>query len=306
MTTIHYRTTTIDGLEVFYREAGSPQLPTVVLLHGFPTSSHMFRNLIPLLADQYHVIAPDHIGFGRSATPAVGVFPYTFDALTDVTEQLLAQLGVDTFVLYVQDYGAPIGWRLAVRQPSKVTAIISQNGNAYTEGFVEAFWTGLFAYASDPGDPAKEAAVRGALTVDMTRWQYETGVRDVSLIDPDAWTHAQHGLDRPGNDQIQLALFRDYASNPPLYPTVQEYFRNTQVPLLAVWGRNDEIFGPAGATAFTRDLPDAEVHLLDSGHFALEDQLDTITEHIHRFLRRVLAQTSHNPPPHELAPNPAE
>ena len=283
----HHRTATVDGLEVFYREAGDPHLPTVVLLHGFPTSSHMFRNLIPLLADRYHVIAPDHIGFGRSATPAVDAFPYTFDALTDVTEHLLAQLDVDRFALYVQDYGAPIGWRLALRHPDQVTAIISQNGNAYTDGFVDAFWTGLFAYAGDHGDPAKEAAVRGALTADMTRWQYEHGVPDPSLIDPDAWTHAQHGLERPGNDEIQLALFRDYASNPPLYPAVQEYFRTSQVPLLAVWGRNDAIFGPAGATAFSRDLPGAEVHLLDSGHFALEDQVDTVADHVRRFLDRI-------------------
>jgi len=217
MTAIHHRTATVDGLEVFYREAGSPQLPTVVLLHGFPTSSHMFRNLIPLLADRYHVIAPDHIGFGRSSAPAVGEFPYTFDALTEVHEQLLAQLDVRRYALYVQDYGAPIGWRLALHHPDRVTAIISQNGNAYTEGFVDAFWAGLFAYAADPSNPGKEAAVRGALTVEKTRWQYENGVPDLSLIDPDAWTHAQSGLDRPGNDEIQLALFRDYASNPPLY-----------------------------------------------------------------------------------------
>jgi len=216
MTAVHYRTATVSELTVFYRKAGSPELPTVVLLHGFPTSSHMFRNLIPLLADRYHVLAPDHIGFGRSSAPPVAAFPYTFDALTDVTEQLLTQLGVDTVALYVQDYGAPIGWRLALRHPDQVTAIISQNGNAYNEGFVQAFWSGLFAYASDPADAAKEAAVRGALTVEQTRWQYENGVHDLSLVDPAAWTHAQAGLDRPGNDEIQLALFRDYASNPPL------------------------------------------------------------------------------------------
>jgi len=295
MTAIHHRTATVDGLEVFYREAGSPQLPTVVLLHGFPTSSHVFRNLIPLLADRYHVIAPDHIGFGRSSAPAVGEFPYTFDALTDVHEQLLAQLDVRTYALYVQDYGAPIGWRLALQHPDRVTAIISQNGNAYTEGFVDAFWAGLFARAADPSDPGKEAAVRGALTVEKTRWQYENGVPDLSLIDPDAWTRAQSGLDRPGNDEIQLALFRDYASNPPLYPSVQEYFRTSQVPLLAVWGRNDEIFGPDGATAFSRDLPDAEVRLPDSGHFALEDQLDTAAHHINRFLDRVLTDANQAP-----------
>ncbi len=289
MTAIHHRTTTVDGLEVFYREAGSPQLPTIVLLHGFPTSSHMFRNLIPTLADRYHVIAPDHIGFGRSATPAVSEFPYTFDALTDVTEGLLTHLGVEVFAIYVQDYGAPIGWRLALRSPERITAIVSQNGNAYTEGFVDGFWKGLFAYADDPSDPDLEAGVRGALAPEITRWQFENGVRDTTLVDPDAWTHAQHGLDRPGNDEIQLALFRDYRTNPPMYPSVQEYFRTSGVPLLAVWGRNDEIFGPDGATAFQRDLPDAEVHLLDTGHFALEDQLDVISAYMHGFLGRVLA-----------------
>ena len=288
MTAVHHRTRTIDGLTVFYREAGSPELPTIVLLHGFPTSSHMYRNLIPALADRYHVLAPDHIGFGRSATPAVGDFPYTFDALADVNEKLLAELDVDRYAIFVQDYGAPIGWRLALRHPERITAIVSQNGNAYTEGFVEGFWDGLFAYASDPADPAKEAAVRGALTVEKTRWQYENGVRDLSLIDPESWAHAQHGLDRPGNDEIQLALFRDYASNPPLYPSVQEYFRTSQVPFLAVWGKNDQIFGPDGATAFQRDLPEAEVHFVDSGHFALEDQLPTIAGHLHGFLDRVL------------------
>ena len=288
MPDVHHRTRTIDGLTVFYREAGSPELPTIVLLHGFPTSSHMYRNLIPVLAERYHVLAPDHIGFGRSATPAVGDFPYTFDALADVNEKLLAELDVDRYAIFVQDYGAPIGWRLALRHPEQITAIVSQNGNAYTEGFVEGFWAGLFAYASDPADPAKEAAVRGALTVEKTRWQYENGVRDLSLIDPEAWAHAQHGLDRPGNDEIQLALFRDYASNPPLYPIVQEYFRTSQVPFLAVWGKNDQIFGPDGATAFQRDLPEAEVHFVDSGHFALEDQLPTIAGYMHGFLGRVL------------------
>ena len=216
--------------------------------------------------------------------------PLYLDALTDVTERLLTQLGIGPYTLYVQDYGAPIGWRLALRRPEDIAAIISQNGNAYTEGFVDAFWSGLFAYAGDPRDPAKEAAVRGALTVDRTRWQYENGVRDLSLIDPDAWIHAQHNLDRPGNAEVQLALFRDYASNPPLYPQVQEYFRGSQVPLLAVWGANDEIFGPDGATAFSRDLPGAEVHLLDSGHFALEDHLDVIAAHIHELLAGVHTQ----------------
>ena len=296
MNPTHYRTATVDGVDVFYREAGAPDLPALVLLHGFPTSSHMFRNLIPLLADRYRVIAPDHIGFGRSSSPSPDDFDYTFDALTDVTEKLLEQLGADTYAIYVQDYGAPIGWRLALRRPSSITAIITQNGNAYEAGFVDDFWSGLFAYAADPGDAGKEAAVRGALSPDVTRWQYEHGVPDVTLVDPDAWTVAQGSLDRPGNDQVQLALFRDYASNLPLYPRVQEYFRTSQVPLLATWGGSDQIFGPAGATSFQTDLPNAEVHLLDSGHFALETELHAIAEHIRRFLAGVPAASGRAAP----------
>ncbi|MFE4997433.1 alpha/beta fold hydrolase [Streptomyces mirabilis] len=284
---VHHRTATVNGLEVFYREVGDPQAPAVVLLHGFPTSSHMFRHLIPALADRYHVIAPDHIGFGQSAMPALGDFPYTFDALTEVTSGLLQHLGVDRFAMYVQDYGAPIGWRLALQAPDRITAIISQNGNAYEEGFVKPFWDGVFAYAQAPG-PDTEAPLRGALTPEVTRWQYVNGVADPSLVSPDNWVHDQALLDRPGNDEIQLKLFRDYPTNVDLYPQVHQYFRDTQVPLLAVWGANDEIFGPAGAEAFSTDLPGAEVHLLESGHFALESHLEPITQHIRDFLGRVL------------------
>jgi pimeloyl-ACP methyl ester carboxylesterase len=285
---VHHRTATVNGLEVFYREAGNPQAPVVVLLHGFPTSSHMFRHLIPALADRYHVIAPDHIGFGQSAMPALQDFPYTFDALTEVTSGLLRQLNIDRFAMYVQDYGAPIGWRLAIQSPDRITAIITQNGNAYEEGFVKPFWDGVFAYAQAPG-PDTEAPMRGALTPEITRWQYVNGVADPSLISPDNWVHDQALLDRPGNDEIQLRLFRDYPTNVDLYPQVHQYFRDSQVPLLAVWGANDEIFGPAGAEAFAQDLPGAEIHLLESGHFALESHLGTITEHIRDFLARVLA-----------------
>ncbi|MFE1446809.1 alpha/beta fold hydrolase [Streptomyces olivaceoviridis] len=285
---VHHRTATVNGLEVFYREAGDPQAPAVVLLHGFPTSSHMFRHLIPALADRYHVIAPDHIGFGQSAMPTLRAFPYTFDALTDVTSGLLQQLGVDRFAMYVQDYGAPIGWRLALQAPDRITAIITQNGNAYEEGFVKPFWDGVFAYAQAPG-PDTEAPVRGALTLEATRWQYVNGVTDPTLVSPDNWVHDQALLDRPGNDEIQLRLFRDYPTNVDLYPQVHQYFRDSRVPLLAVWGANDEIFGPAGAEAFRQDLPDAEIHLFESGHFALESHLPIITEHIRDFLARVLA-----------------
>ncbi|MER5941971.1 alpha/beta hydrolase [Streptomyces sp. NPDC001928] len=284
---VHHRTATVNGLEVFYREAGNPQAPVVVLLHGFPTSSHMFRHLIPALADRYHVIAPDHIGFGQSAMPALQDFPYTFDALTEVTSGLLQQLGIDRFAMYVQDYGAPIGWRLALQSPDRITAIITQNGNAYEEGFVKSFWDGAFAYAKAPG-PDTEAPMRGALTPEITRWQYVNGVADPSLISPDNWVHDQALLDRPGNDVIQLQLFRDYPTNVDRYPQVHAYFRDSQVPLLAVWGANDEIFGPEGAEAFAQDLPDAEIHLLESGHFALESHLGTIAGHIRDFLARVL------------------
>jgi pimeloyl-ACP methyl ester carboxylesterase len=283
---VHYRTATVNGLEVFYREAGDANSPTVVLLHGFPTSSHMFRGLIPALADRYHVIAPDHIGFGQSAAPSHEDFTYSFDALTEVTAGLLEQLDVNRFAMYVQDYGAPIGWRLALQNPDRITAIISQNGNAYEDGFVRSFWDGLFAYAENP-NPETEAPLRGALTIDVTRWQYLNGVADPTLVSPDNWVHDQALLDRPRNDEIQLALFRDYPSNVVLYPKVHQYFRDSQVPLLAVWGAGDEIFGPAGAEAFRNDLPEAEIHLLESGHFALESHLEEITQYIRDFLGRV-------------------
>ncbi|MBY8339358.1 alpha/beta hydrolase [Streptomyces spinosirectus] len=288
ISSVHHRTVTVNGLDVFYREAGDPQAPALVLLHGFPTSSHMFRHLIPALADRYHVIAPDHIGFGQSAMPGVREFPYSFDALTEVTAGLLEQLGVGRFAMYVQDYGAPIGWRLAVQDPERITAIITQNGNGYEEGFVKTFWAGVFAYTTNPG-PDTEAAMRGALTLQSTRWQYVNGVADPSLVSPDNWLHDQALLDRPGNDEIQLKLFRDYPTNVDLYPRLHQYFRDSRVPLLAVWGAGDEIFGPAGAEAFRQDLPDAEIHLIDSGHFALESHLATITGHIRDFLGRVLA-----------------
>ena len=288
MIDVHHRTTTVNGHEVFYREAGHADAPVVLLLHGFPTSSRMFRNLIPALADRYHLIAPDHLGFGHSATPPADEFTYTFDALTDITQGLLDQLGIDRFTMYVQDYGAPIGWRLALRQPTRVQTIISQSGNAYDDGFVPAFWAPIWAYAHNPG-PDTEQPLRGAFELDAIRWQYVTGVPQPDLLDPDTWLLDHTELLRPGNDRIQLALFRDYATNPPLYPAVQDYFRTSQVPTLAVWGAGDEIFGPDGATAFTRDLPDAEIHLIHGGHFLLESALDTVTGYIRGFLGRTLA-----------------
>jgi pimeloyl-ACP methyl ester carboxylesterase len=290
MVEVHHRTATVNGQRVFYREAGRAGSPVVLLLHGFPTSSRMFRHLIPALADRYHVIAPDHVGFGQSATPPATEFGYTFDALADVTEALLDQMGIARFAMYVQDYGAPIGWRLALRRPTAVQAIISQNGNAYDDGFVEPFWADVWAYTRSPG-PDTEGLVRGALELDAIRWQYVTGVPDPELVDPDTWVLDHAEVNRPGNPEIQLALFRDYASNPPLYPAVHEYFRTSQVPLLAIWGNGDEIFAPAGATAFARDLPDAEIHLIEAGHFLLESALDTAVGYIRGFLGRTVAPT---------------
>jgi pimeloyl-ACP methyl ester carboxylesterase len=245
----------------------------------------MFRHLLPALADEYRVIAPDHLGFGLSDAPPVDAFDYTFDALAALTAGLLSSLGVERYAMYVQDYGAPIGWRLALGEPAAVTAIISQNGNAYDAGFVESFWKTVWDYQSAQ-TPESEAAVRQFFTVEATRWQYVTGVQDQTLVDPESWAHDYSLLSRPGNDAVQLALFRDYATNSPLYPQLHEYFRASCVPLLAVWGRGDEIFGPAGAEAFVDDLPDADIHLLDGGHFLLESALDEVTTLIRSFLAR--------------------
>ncbi|MFF5786434.1 alpha/beta fold hydrolase [Streptomyces sp. NPDC012693] len=279
------RTVTVDGLDVFYREAGDPANPTLVLLHGFPSSSHMYRGLIAELADSYHLIAPDHIGFGASAAPAVDDFTYSFDRLTEITLKLLDRLGTDRFALYLQDYGAPIGLRIASRHPERVTALVSQSGNAYLEGFTP-FWDVLFAHARDRA--ANETAVRDLLTVEATRWQYTHGVPADRLdrIAPETWTLDQAGLDRPGNKEIQLQLFWDYQFNLDGYPAFQGYFRTHRPPLLAAWGRGDEIFGPAGAEAFARDLPDAEIHLLDAGHFALETHGEEIAALVRDFLGR--------------------
>lgn len=289
MSLVHHRTAEIDGHTVFYREAGPPHAPAVVLLHGYPTSSHMFRGLIPALADRYRVIAPDHLGFGRSDMPSPTGFDYTFDALATVTDHLLDHLGLRRYALYVQDYGTPIGWRLAVAHPERITAIVTQNGNAYRDGFNDAFWAPLWAYAADPR-PETEQPVRDALSLDAIRWQYLHGVPDPSLISPDTWAHDHALAQRPGSDEVQLRLFRDYPVNVQRYGDVHAYFRASRPPLLAVWGANDEIFLPAGAHAFARDLPDAEIHLLDAGHFALESDLGTITAHLHDFLGRVAAQ----------------
>ena len=283
----HHRTTTVEGQTIFYREAGPEQAPALVLLHGFPSSSFMFRQLIPLLAPHYRVIAPDLLGFGLSDAPSVDQFEYSFDALARITARLLEQLGVSRFAMYVQDYGAPVGWRLALDQRHDITAIVSQNGNAYEDGFVESFWAPIWEHARERSEQTA-APLRGALELETIRWQYINGVPDPTLVSPDTWHHDYALVQRPGNPEIQLALFADYATNVALYPDVQRYFRESQVPLLAVWGANDEIFGPDGARAFTRDLPDAEVHLLDAGHFALESELEAIAERTSDFLGRSL------------------
>jgi pimeloyl-ACP methyl ester carboxylesterase len=281
---VHYRTLRVDGVDVFYREAGPADGPTVVLLHGFPTSSSMFRNLIPALADRYHVIAPDYPGFGQSGVPDRARFSYTFAHYAEVVDDLLGRLGATRYALYVQDYGAPVGYRLALRHPERVTALIVQNGNAYEEGFSD-FWKPIKAYWAD-GSSAHRNALRAGLTPQATKSQYLDGVRDSTRVDPDIWVHDQALLDRPGIDEIMLDLFRDYASNVALYPRFQEFFRTRQPPTLIVWGKNDAIFPAAGARAYLRDLPRAELHLLDSGHFALEDQGDTIAVLMRDFLTR--------------------
>jgi pimeloyl-ACP methyl ester carboxylesterase len=277
-----YRTVKIDGLNISYREAGSPLSRTILLLHGFPTSSHMFRNLIPALADQFHLVAPDYPGFGNSSMPTVDEFEYTFDNLASVMEKFIETLGLKKYSLYVMDYGAPIGYRIATKYPQKVEALIVQNGNAYSEGLRE-FWEPLKAYWQDR-TPENADKLRQILTLDATKWQYTHGVRNLEAISPDNWNIDQALLDRPGNNDIQLALFYSYGSNPPLYPQWQEYFRKYQPPTLIVWGKNDYIFPADGAYPYKQDLKDIEFHLLDTGHFALEEDGELIASHIARFI----------------------
>ncbi len=271
-----YRTMTIDGIDLFYREAGPQDAPALVLLHGFPSSSHMFRNLLPALSETFHLVAPDYPGFGNSDTPTPDQFEYTFAHLTEVIEHWLQALGLNRFSLYVHDYGAPVGFRLATRHPDWIQAIITQNGNAYEDGLTP-MWEPLKAFWKER-TAATEASLRGRLTRQATIWQYTHGVRDRSAVSPDGWNIDQYGLDRPGNDAIQLALFYDYRTNLALYPQWQAYFREFQPPMLVIWGKRDQIFGLDGATAFRRDLPNSEVYLLDTGHFALEEDGSIIAE----------------------------
>ena len=283
MIKIKNQTITVDGQTIFYREAGDKdKTPTILLLHGFPASSHMFRNVIPALADKFHLVAPDYPGFGYSSMPPVDRFEYTFDHLAEIVEKFVHQIGLEKYSLYVMDYGAPVGYRIAVKHPEKVEALIVQNGNAYDEGLGE-FWEPLRAYWSEPNEKNKNA-LKKFLTLEATRWQYTHGVKNENAISPDNWIHDQSLLDRPGNNEIQLQLFYDYKSNPPLYPQWQEYFRKYQPPTLVVWGRNDIIFSKEGAIPYQRDLKDVQIHLLNTGHFALEEEGELIAELILRFL----------------------
>jgi pimeloyl-ACP methyl ester carboxylesterase len=284
-----YKTVKVGDLDIFYREAGPKDAPTVLLLHGFPTSSQMFRMLIPALADRYHVVAPDYPGFGHSSMPSRDQYAYTFDNLAKTIEGFVDKVGLTKYALYVQDYGAPVGYRLAVAHPERVTAIIVQNGNAYDEGLDNDFWKPLKAYWKEPKSQERRDALRVFLKYDATKWQYTHGVKNPELVSPDGAAHDQFVLDRPGNDEIQLDLFLSYGSNPPLYPRWQAYFREHQPPMLIVWGKNDQIFPAAGAEPYKRDLKSLEYHLLDAGHFALETNGDEIAGLMRAFLGKHVA-----------------
>ena len=281
---VRYNTILVNDLDVFYREAGPQDAPVILLLHGFPTSSNMFRNLIPRLATSFHVVAPDYPGFGQSSMPSHNDFDYSFENLTNVVEALVDKLGLTKYSIYVMDYGAPIGYRLALRHPERVQALIVQNGNAYDEGLRE-FWDPIKKYWSDPTSENREA-IRFLVDPKSTRWQYENGVTDHTLLDPTTWTLDQVGLDRPGNAEIQLDLFYSYRTNVPLYPEFQAFFRQFQPPTLIVWGKNDFIFPAEGAVPYPRDLKDVETHLLDTGHFALETHGEEIANRIEEFLKK--------------------
>ena len=304
---VSYKTVEIDDVEIFYREAGDPAKPTIVLLHGFPTSSHMFRNLIPALAADYHVVAPDYPGYGFSAMPLVDEFDYSFDHMATLMEHFLEEVEVERYSLYLMDYGAPIGFRIAAANPEQVETLIIQNGNAYDEGIDNDFWEPIQAYWADRNainrgldnawwknvkeayqqpEMANEAALRFLLTLGATKWQYTNGVPDVAAVSPDNWGHVQPLLDRAGNQAIQLQMFYSYGTNPPLYPEWQAYFREYQPPTLIVWGENDEIFPAAGAYPYKQDLKNVDLHLIDTGHFALETHGEEIADLMRDFLSR--------------------
>lgn len=282
MSKISYRFANVDGLNVFYREAGAVGAPKLLLLHGFPSSSHMFRDLIPLLADHFHIVAPDLPGFGRTDMPSRNDFNYTFDNMANVIDRFTDVVGFDRYAMYVFDYGAPTGFRLAVKRPERISAIISQNGNAYEEGLSEG-WNPIQAYWRDPSEENR-ASLRPLLAPETTLWQYTHGVSDATAVSPDGYTLDDFYLARPNADEIQLDIFGDYKSNVALYPTFQAYFRTHKPPFLAVWGKNDPFFLPAGATAFKRDIPDADIRFFDTGHFALETHAEEIATAIQSFL----------------------
>ena len=285
-----YRTVKIDGIDIFYREAGPQHAPTILLLHGFPSSSHMFRNLIPLLADKYHVVAPDFRGYGHSAAPPVTSFEYTYDHFARIIEEFTETLGLTSYVLYLQDIGSSVGYRVAVKHPERVTALVIQNGEAYLEGINKEFFKPLEAYWKERTDTNAKVLLDWLLTVEGTKWHYLHGARNEEAISPDNWTIDQAIEDRPGNKEIQLAILYDTQTNLELYTTWQEYFRKYQPPALIVWGKNDGIFTIEGARLYKNDLKKAEFHLLDTGHFALEEDLDKISTLMHDFLGRTVAK----------------
>ncbi|MGG3558755.1 alpha/beta hydrolase [Peribacillus frigoritolerans] len=279
---VQYKTVNINNINIFYREAGNTSNPTILLLHGFPSSSHMYRNLITKLMDEYHIIAPDYPGFGNSDQPGMDEFEYTFDNLAHVINDFVEKLKLEKFSIYVHDYGAPVGFRIATKHPERIQAIITQNGNAYEEGLLSA-WDPIRTYWENPTEENKNN-LKALLSEDFTKYQYIDGTRNPDRISPDAWNMDQFVLDRPGNKEIQLALFYDYRNNVKQYPSWQEYFRTYQPPALVAWGKNDLFFGPEGALAFQRDLKDSEVHLLNTGHFPLEEELETSANLIKQFL----------------------
>jgi len=310
-TGVSYRTVAVDGVDIFYREAGNPENPTILLLHGFPTSSHMFRNLIPALADRYHLVAPDYPGYGFSSMPSVDEFDYSFDNIARIIEKFADKIALDQYSLYLMDYGAPIGFRMAAARPQRVQSLIVQNGNAYFEGIDNDFWEPIRAYWKDRDainqgldndwwknvkaaynqpDMSNDEALRFLVTLGATKWQYTNGVKNIESISPDNWGHVQPLLDREGNEDIQLQMFYSYGTNPPLYPAWQEYLRKHQPPTLIVWGKNDEIFPATGAEPYKRDLDDLEYHLIDTGHFALESHGEEIAELMRDFLNRKVDQ----------------
>jgi pimeloyl-ACP methyl ester carboxylesterase len=304
---VKYKTVTVEGQEIFYREAGDPSNPTILLLHGFPTSSHMFRELIPELSEQYHLVAPDYPGFGHSSMPAVTEFDYSFDNLGNIVDKFIDTVGLKKYSLYLMDYGAPVGFRVATQHPERVESLIIQNGNAYEEGINNNFWEPIQAYWKDrkavnkgldndwwknikaaykQPNMTNDDALRFLVTEGATKWQYTNGVRNAESISPDTWNHVQPLLDREGNTDIQLQLFYSYGSNPPLYPEWQAYMRKHQPPTLIVWGDKDEIFPAAGAYPYKRDLKNVDFNLLNTGHFALEEDVNVIAKHIKRFLSK--------------------